>query len=121
MTASEAIKIIKSECYVFNPLNFDRTRIINTALDMAVEALEAQRWFPVSERLPEPSGHHRYLVTEAHFNPEYKARFVEVCEYEARDDDVPPYWDGYCGDNPARVVAWMPLPEPYKEVSNDNT
>lgn len=40
MTASEAIKIIKSECYVFNPLNFDRTRLINTALDKAVEALE---------------------------------------------------------------------------------
>ena len=40
MTASEAIKIIKSECYVFNPLNFDRTKLINTALDKAVEALE---------------------------------------------------------------------------------
>lgn len=40
MTASEAIKVIKSECYVFNPLNFDRTRLINTALDKAVEALE---------------------------------------------------------------------------------
>lgn len=40
MTASEAIKIIKSECYVFNPLNFDRTQLINTALDKAVEALE---------------------------------------------------------------------------------
>lgn len=40
MTASEAIKVIKSECYVFNPLNFDRTRIINAALDYAVEALE---------------------------------------------------------------------------------
>jgi hypothetical protein len=40
MTASEAIKVIKSECYVFNPLNFDRTQLINTALDAAVEALE---------------------------------------------------------------------------------
>ena len=43
MTASEAIKIIKSECYVFNPLNFDRTQLINTALDKAVEALEQVR------------------------------------------------------------------------------
>lgn len=43
MTASEAIKIIKSECYVFNPLNFDRTQLINTALDAAVEALEQQK------------------------------------------------------------------------------
>ena len=43
MTIEEAIKIIKSECYVFNPLNFDRTQLINTALDKAVEALEQQK------------------------------------------------------------------------------
>ena len=42
MTREEAISIIKSECYVFNPLNFDRSTRINTALDMAVEALEKQ-------------------------------------------------------------------------------
>lgn len=40
VSEAEAIKVIKSECYVFNPLNFDRTRLINTALDKAVEALE---------------------------------------------------------------------------------
>ena len=40
MTSEEAINIIKSECYVFNPLNFDRSTRINTALDMATEALE---------------------------------------------------------------------------------
>ena len=43
MTASEAIKVIKSECYVFNPLNFDRTQLVNTALDMAIKALEQQK------------------------------------------------------------------------------
>ena len=40
MTSEEAINIIKSECYVFNPLNFDRSTRINTALDMAIQALE---------------------------------------------------------------------------------
>lgn len=40
--AREAIDIIKSECYVMNLLNLDRTRMINSALDKAVEALEAQ-------------------------------------------------------------------------------
>lgn len=39
MTREEAIKVLKSECYVFNPLNFDRTTLINTALDVAVESL----------------------------------------------------------------------------------
>ena len=42
MTKKEAIEIIKSECYIFNPLDFDKSTRINTALDMAIEALEKQ-------------------------------------------------------------------------------
>ena len=42
MTREEAINIIKSECYVFNPLNFDKSTMVNTALDMAIEALEQE-------------------------------------------------------------------------------
>ena len=40
MTNKEAKEIIESECYVFNPLNFDRSTMVNTALDMAIKALE---------------------------------------------------------------------------------
>jgi hypothetical protein len=40
MTNEEAIKIIKSECYIANLLNLDRTRMVNTALDLAIKALE---------------------------------------------------------------------------------
>ena len=39
MTNTEAIKIIESECYIANLLNLDRTRMVNTALDMAVKSL----------------------------------------------------------------------------------
>ena len=42
MTREEAISIIKSECYIFNPLDFDKSTRINAALDMAIEALEKQ-------------------------------------------------------------------------------
>ena len=42
MTRKEAIGIIKSDCYVFNPLDFDRSTKINTALDMAIKALEQE-------------------------------------------------------------------------------
>ena len=42
MTREEAINVIKSECYVFSPLNFDRSTKINTALDMAIKALEKE-------------------------------------------------------------------------------
>lgn len=40
MTREKAIEVLKSECYVFNPLNFDRTTLINTALDVAIESLK---------------------------------------------------------------------------------
>lgn len=42
MTREEAISVIKSECYVFNPLNLDMSTRINTALDMAIEALDQE-------------------------------------------------------------------------------
>ena len=42
MTNKEAISVIKSECYIFNPLDFDKSTRINTALDMAIEVLEKQ-------------------------------------------------------------------------------
>ena len=42
MTREEVVNIIKSECYVFNPLDFDWSTMVNTALDIAIEALEKQ-------------------------------------------------------------------------------
>lgn len=42
MTNKEAIEILKQNCYVFNPLNFDRTTLVNTALDIAIAALEKE-------------------------------------------------------------------------------
>ena len=42
MTNEDAIKILKEHCYVFNPLDFDKTTMINTALDTAVRTLERQ-------------------------------------------------------------------------------
>ena len=42
MTREEAISVIKSECYVFNPLDFDGSTRINTALDMAIKALDQE-------------------------------------------------------------------------------
>ena len=42
MTREEAIGVIKSECYIFNPLDLDESTRVNTALDMAIEALEKE-------------------------------------------------------------------------------
>lgn len=36
----QAIKIVKSECYVNNPLNLDRSMMINEALDVLIGAAQ---------------------------------------------------------------------------------
>ena len=59
---------------------------------------------PVSERLPEESGY--YIVT-AHDGTSYRTTFVKYQKkYKSWDfTGARSYW---------RVIAWMPLPEPYK-------
>lgn len=42
MTNLEAIQILKSECYIADLLNLDRTRLVNTALDLAITSLKSQ-------------------------------------------------------------------------------
>lgn len=75
-----------------------------------VEGFEIKKeWIPVSERLPKYSG--TYLVTLVYegqtwgdtctWNNTFGGRWQDVFDGEYRDVD--------------NVVAWMPLPEPYKE------
>ncbi len=85
------------------------------AVDLAIEALSAQpepRWIPCSERLPEhPENDDYYLVT------------IQCEHYDGWDDYVTGFaewtkhgWDEQsCYIGQIKVVAWMPLPEPYKE------
>ena len=77
-----------------------------------------QRWIPCGERLPERGID--VLVTRdydgrADFNK--SCRYVEVASRYGEDDDV--VWNSYSDEykmSPKnhKVIAWMPLPEPYK-------
>ena len=73
-----------------------------------------ERWIPCSERLPKQENEEQrrgvYLTTNAY-------GYVGVSKYEFCGDFGFVGW----GDNrpsDIRIVAWMPLPEPYKE-NND--
>ena len=114
----EAIRVIKSECYISNLLNLDRTIMVNTALDMAVEALQsnAERWVPVNERLPEIAN--EVLVTVRY---KYRKKEYVYVDLGRLYGDKKHGWvcasDDYKIDKGREeIIAWMPLPKPYKEV-----
>jgi hypothetical protein len=72
------------------------------------ELPSAQQWIPCSERLPEKDG--EYLVTMLYFG-EKTVALDWFSHYETDDEDNgKPLWV-YGYDN---VIAWMPLPEPWK-------
>ena len=96
-------------------------RAINDVQKMVLHLPSAQpernteKWIPCSERLPEldEDGYSdKVLVCFANFTG------CEICEYR-ECDDCHGWYVGDTDDNPEdigiHVIAWMPLPEPYKE------
>ena len=69
------------------------------AIDILCDLPSAQQWTPISERLPEEQ---QIVVTYQKWG-EYKLNLII--------DGTEWYWDG--------VVAWMPLPEPYREEAEN--
>ena len=66
---------------------------------------EKSRWIPCSERLPKKPecGENGYIVQKKHVAEPFST-YWDGARWTNEDDDVVD-----------RVIAWMPLPEPYKE------
>lgn len=79
---------------------------------------QPEQWIPVSERLPEePFG---CLVTVCDTEPMTMAEFPNILPYFVGWDGE--QWNDADGEQcPFEVIAWMPLPEPYKEKDNERT
>ena len=101
---------------------------VDTFLDkhikLAISVPEKQLtngWIPVSERLPEESGH--YLVayhewTDGNYLPKYDNTKVKILRYQDAIFKLPVCCDTQAEQDTHReVLAWQELPEPYKEVS----
>ena len=71
---------------------------------MAEITSEQTRWIPCSERLPE--------ITDTYY--------MTTVDYEKHGLAIGPrYYHGDLGWEDDCVIAWMPLPEPYKAESED--
>lgn len=79
------------------------------AIKMGIHALEETKWIPCSEKMPEESGFYMASVY-CEVTKESHCRSV----WFTFDDD--PYAEMEWRELPSyeKVVAWMPLPEPYK-------
>ena len=114
------------------PCMFDKSDIEETRVDTIKEMLEIVQevaeeykggWIPCSEGLPEESGY--YLVTyhdwsDGNFLPKYDDTYVRRLHYQISDHFVgwnyPKNVDDRAeNDCHKEVIAWQPLPEPFKE------
>ena len=81
--------------------------------------IETQKWIPCSERLPEKNG--RCLATRGLSAAGGIWNRVYICNYSdlmgLKKDKV--FWQGNVGKSDFEeledVIAWMPLPEPWRE------
>ena len=79
-----------------------------------IKGIPQPRWIPVSERLPEAGEYigdvPRYYLVQNEYGDMLIARYTHS-----------EYWEDKCRLKPVgdEIVAWMPLPEPYKSESED--
>lgn len=85
---------------------------INEAKNIAIQALSQPKWIPVTEELPEAG--YSVLVTRITNNGDIYEKIASFQEECWMDDN-----DKYGKPNSDTVLAWMPLPEPYKAESED--
>lgn len=87
---------------------------------------EALQWIPCSERLPDKDGDYLITYDESYANDYDYDRLVSIAPFEVASEAFG-YWyqrlgtNGWVGEDwiSIPVVAWMPLPEPYRGDDNE--
>ena len=77
-------------------------------------AQSEQRWIPVTERLPDKNG--KYLCSIQSNFKRKKIMRISTTDFESGINR----WSPDCMAFKDRVIAWMPLPEPYHADEEGN-
>lgn len=107
--ANDKTKI--EEWKIWSAILIERTGFKHDIFD-ALEVLPEQHWTPVSERLPEAKEKHYWVCTDTGY--QYQCRWTNINHIWT---DLTTEWHWHIMDTPqySKVIAWMPLPEPYRE------
>lgn len=126
----KAIEIVKS----YLDMDSDVDSEYLNAQRTIIQALESQRWIPVSERLPEnlqtvnvtwqnhePEPYYHdikdrsFVATAVYYNEDWYWYSTTCADYlgEYGRNDVDKI------DEAIEIIAWMPLPTPYRAESED--
>lgn len=87
---------------------------LKVVLALIDEQDKVGKWIPCSEMLPEKNG--MYLVTQLMYSFDRPKGYGYPPE--GKEVDYVEYQDGWRRADFYEVLAWQPLPEPYKEESN---
>lgn len=111
MDRKEAIEILKRNKPMSDPRRCGTE--LCEAVDIAIEALQEPQvggWIPVTERLPEDGYGVLVTVNGKHNNITF-VNALEIAEYGNTEGWI---IEGYLDWLDPDVIAWQPLPEPYK-------
>ena len=120
ITAIASIEYVREKCQILGEQEspHDCFGTICEALSMAIEALQEPQvggWIPVSERLPEDGYGVLVTVNGKHNNITF-VDALEIAEYGNTEGWI---IEGYLDWLDPDVIAWQPLPEPYKESEEE--
>lgn len=117
MTSEEAIKELRDASdsevrYGDTEHHYNEVMKRVEAFDMAIQVLVQTKWIPVSERLPKENEYignvAKYYLVQNEYGDMLVARYTHS-DYWEQMYQLKPIAD--------EIVAWMPLPEPYRSES----